>query len=169
MLNMNKTKVRISDKNTLRLLARDNLTKMTEEQKKEESNRVCEKLKIFLLENSPETLIAYMPLSSEININPLIYWYKNLGKNIVIIIQHPEKNEIPSLPINSVILIPGRAFTKDWKRIGRWSGYYDRLLEKNPNLCSIGICFRCQIFPDLPEDSWDRRVDKVVFSGNTLE
>lgn len=53
--------------------------------------------------------------------------------------------------------------------MGRGSGYYDKLLEKYKNIPTIGTCFVCQVFGDIPEESWDRRVDEVVFMGNTLE
>jgi len=62
------------------------------------------------------------------------------------------------------MLVPGRAFTKDGKRIGRGSGYYDKLLSKDPHLQTIGVCFNCQIFEDLPQDEWDQKMDEVVFA-----
>jgi 5-formyltetrahydrofolate cyclo-ligase len=65
--------------------------------------------------------------------------------------------------------VPGRAFTRDGRRIGRWSGYYDKLINQYPNSQTIGVCFRCQMFEKLPEDSWDKRMDEVVFPSINLE
>lgn len=59
-------------------------------------------------------------------------------------------------------VVPGVAFTIDGRRLGRGKGFYDRLL---PSLkChKIGLCFECQIVPDIPCDSWDVKMDEVIY------
>lgn len=72
----------------------------------------------------------------------------------------------PYTLFNSIDLaiIPGIAFTKDGKRMGRGRGYYDRLLPKLVNAYKIGLCFPFQLLEDIPTDSHDVRMDEVVTS-----
>ncbi|MFA6080199.1 MAG: 5-formyltetrahydrofolate cyclo-ligase [Candidatus Gracilibacteria bacterium] len=76
------------------------------------------------------------------------------------------KSDIEVTSSSSVILAPGRAFTLSGKRIGRGGGWYDRFLKEYPNFYTIGVCFDCQIFPELPQDEWDIVVNKVI-TGKT--
>lgn len=59
-------------------------------------------------------------------------------------------------------IIPARAYSMLGVRLGRGKGYYDRLL---PQLAcpKWGICYTCQLIPDLPSDKWDIPVDRVFF------
>ena len=58
-------------------------------------------------------------------------------------------------------IIPGRAFTPDGCRLGRGKGYYDRLLPLL-HCPTIGICFSFQILENIPIDTHDIKVDKVI-------
>ena len=77
---------------------------------------------------------------------------------------------------NILILVPGRAFTKEGDRIGRGKGYYDRFLSKEivgssptmtrlPNVTVAGVCFEFQVLPELPVDPNDIKMD-LIFSNN---
>ena len=80
----------------------------------------------------------------------------------------PEPNE--NLPaaldsaLKTLILVPGRAFTKDGDRLGRGKGYYDRFLEKKrlPNITVAGVCFDFQVLPELPTDPNDVKMDIIL-------
>ena len=62
-----------------------------------------------------------------------------------------------------LVVVPGLAFDRKNKRLGRGRGYYDRFLEKLArNKPSIGLAFDFQIIEDLPEDSHDIPVSKVI-------
>jgi 5-formyltetrahydrofolate cyclo-ligase len=60
-------------------------------------------------------------------------------------------------------LVPGTAFTKDGKRLGRGGGFYDRFLA-TPGFRArkIGVCFDLQLVPDMPLEPHDCCVDFVV-------
>lgn len=61
-----------------------------------------------------------------------------------------------------LILVPGRAFTKDGKRLGRGKGFYDIYLSQLPQIFDIkksGVCFSQQILPDLPTTPDDIMMD----------
>lgn len=63
-----------------------------------------------------------------------------------------------------VVLVPGLAFTEDGTRLGRGSGYYDKVLKKasGGNITTIGICRKSQVLGYLPIQPHDRKVDMVI-------
>ena len=67
----------------------------------------------------------------------------------------------------TLILVPGRAFTKEGDRLGRGKGYYDRFLSNGLLRCArndvvlAGICFDFQIKKSLPIDDRDIKMDLV--------
>ena len=71
---------------------------------------------------------------------------------------------IPDSALKTLILVPGRAFTKDGDRLGRGKGYYDRFLAKNrlPNITVAGVCFDFQVLPELPTDPNDVKMDIIL-------
>ena len=58
-------------------------------------------------------------------------------------------------------LVPGVAFTKDGKRLGRGKGFYDRLLQSN-RMYATGIGFSFRWLPGLPSDPWDAELTSRV-------
>ena len=67
-----------------------------------------------------------------------------------------------------LILVPGRAFTKNGSRIGRGKGFYDIYLAGLPLIFDIkksGVCFSEQLLPELPTTPDDVLMDNV-FSSN---
>ena len=82
--------------------------------------------------------------------------------------------------IPTLILVPGRAFTKEGDRLGRGKGYYDRFLGEHlgggpfeslrdhkfrlrdhENVTVAGVCFDFQIKKSLPVDDRDVKMDIV--------
>ena len=63
---------------------------------------------------------------------------------------------------NSLILVPGCAFTRDGLRMGYGGGYYDRYLQLYPKAITVGYAFEEQIYDAIPSEAHDRRLDFVV-------
>ena len=78
------------------------------------------------------------------------------------------------VPQQILILVPGRAFTKDGRRLGRGKGFYDiyfsRLTDATKNMTSSkdikksGVCFACQLVADIPTTPDDVLMDSVFRS-----
>ncbi|MDR1958345.1 MAG: 5-formyltetrahydrofolate cyclo-ligase [Planctomycetaceae bacterium] len=67
----------------------------------------------------------------------------------------------------SLILVPGIAFDRNGGRIGRGKGYYDRFLAKAPvSVPLVGLAFECQMFPEVPMEFFDKRLNAVVTEDN---
>jgi 5-formyltetrahydrofolate cyclo-ligase len=64
-----------------------------------------------------------------------------------------------------LVIVPGLAFDKRGRRLGRGKGYYDRFLKRLPaKAASIGLAFDFQILPLIPATATDVNVDKVIFA-----
>lgn len=81
-----------------------------------------------------------------------------------------EKNLIrpDSLPDGTLILVPGRAFTKEGCRLGRGKGFYDIWLSKIPQdkknrVHLAGVCFPQQIVESIPCDEHDIKMNSIVY------
>lgn len=62
-----------------------------------------------------------------------------------------------------LILVPGVAFDAEGGRTGHGKGYYDKLLENaRPDTPLVSLAFECQIFDQIPMQSHDIYMDKVV-------
>ncbi len=69
-----------------------------------------------------------------------------------------------------LILVPGVAFDAGGRRIGYGGGYYDRFL---PTVAATAVCvaaaYEAQVFPALPQDAFDHRVDYVVTEKRIID
>lgn len=79
----------------------------------------------------------------------------------------PSGDAIADLTPIQVIIVPGMAFDHDGRRMGHGGGFYDRFL---PHVAAIkiGICFECQLFPEIPVCEHDIPMDYVVTPSHTL-
>lgn len=56
-----------------------------------------------------------------------------------------------------LMIMPGVAFDEARHRIGFGGGYYDRYLERHPELFTMAIAFEDQVLPEIPADEHDIR------------
>lgn len=159
-----------------------------------ESFRICKEIcnsKEFL---NADTIFAFMPLKDEVSIGgviteaflknkkvavPLItdkngimtfHWIDQdtvMNEGSFGIYEPPENPVNPTfVQTNALLLIPGLAFSKDGKRLGRGKGFYDRFLAQYPDrFIKAGVCFSFQIMEDkdFPADENDMPVD-ILFN-----
>lgn len=59
-------------------------------------------------------------------------------------------------------LVPGMAFDREGRRLGRGRGYYDRLLPRIPYAYKLGVCFPFQLLPVLSSEPHDIPVNEVI-------
>jgi len=79
----------------------------------------------------------------------------------------PEEG-IPA-PLPDLILVPGLAFARDGRRLGRGGGYYDRWLATQRGIPTFGICFSCQLVETLPVEPHDIHVDAILTESGLRE
>jgi 5-formyltetrahydrofolate cyclo-ligase len=76
-------------------------------------------------------------------------------------IPEPDGPEFTNLESIEIILVPGVAFDRNNNRMGRGKAYYDRFLL-DLSAVKIGICFRFQLFDEIPVDENDIKMDMVI-------
>lgn len=102
-------------------------------------------LQLFLLENMDELAIGM---------------YKILEPK-------PELRELPEKCVDvrevDLIMVPGVAFDRRGARMGHGFGYYDKLLEHaRADTPLVALAFECQLFPEIPTQSHDIFMDKII-------
>ncbi|MBS0661053.1 MAG: 5-formyltetrahydrofolate cyclo-ligase [Verrucomicrobia bacterium] len=76
---------------------------------------------------------------------------------------NPERTEKCDPALLDLIVVPGLAFTAEGVRLGRGGGYFDRFLAQLPaRIALIGVAFRLQLRPTLPEEAHDHRMTRVL-------
>ena len=138
------------------------------------------------------TVMAYWPLSDEVDIRPLIYQLVQEGCTVLL----PRVIDATTMELRryvtsedlvegafhimeatgllyadyahiDVALVPGMAFDAAGHRLGRGKGYYDRFLStllpaSNDTILTIGVCFPFQRVATVPVDAHDISVDEVI-------
>lgn len=77
-------------------------------------------------------------------------------------IMEPKKN----LPIadekDAFFLMPGVAFDRTHHRVGYGGGFYDRYLERNPELFTVAVAYEIQMFDEVPFEEFDRKPEVII-------
>ena len=63
----------------------------------------------------------------------------------------------------NVVLVPGLAFDRTGRRLGKGLGYYDRFLSRiSGNTLFVGFAYSEQIVTEVPVDEWDAKMHMLV-------
>ncbi len=173
----------IPDKNSLRAHVRmqKKLLPMQVRQKEErEVWRAVESLLVFV---EARHVLLYHSLPDELSTRMLFERWHSMGKTLylpVVVgddlvvrsytpatmqqgaygIYEPQGSEVDEAEIE-LIVVPGVAFDAAGNRLGRGKGYYDRLLSRT-HAVKVGVCYNCQLLPNIPAFPHDCRMDYVV-------
>ena len=82
-------------------------------------------------------------------------------------IEEPKGDETYPVEEIEVIVVPGVAFDKKGRRLGRGKGFYDRLL-KDAKATKIGIGYDFQLVEDLPSEPHDVSMDIIITENTTI-
>lgn len=66
----------------------------------------------------------------------------------------------------AMMVMPGVAFDVNCNRVGYGGGFYDRFLEKHPEVCRVAVGFSFQILPEVPTEPTDIRPQVIVTEAN---
>ena len=174
-------------KSAIRQILRERKDAMRPEERLIKSQAICGHLMTLIRDN--ETVMAYTSKEKEVNTTPVLLHLLRRGNPLVVPIivkedvslrlsylkdldvlvpstfgvPEPIGSEIPARGEDvDTILLPMLGFDRTGGRIGYGAGYYDRFLEKNPDLRKIGLAFACQEMLSLPLDDTDVRMDHII-------
>jgi len=177
------------EKEIFRTAIIERLNRMSPKDKEGESRSLCKRA----LEQLPQeatSICAFYPMYSEVQIKDLLEEIIKRGHQLYLpcfenklvfrktldlaslvpgkVMRIPEPSNGPILKDEAaaIVIVPGLAFTKDGKRMGRGNGGYDiwiRAKKKvSPNSTYWAVCYECQVVPELPMEEHDEKVDRVI-------
>lgn len=173
------------NKTDLRKQIRHALRGMSKEQCVNESQNIWSQLECDPIFEKAGTILLYWSLENEVETRPFIekwsIWKKILlpvviGDMLVLReyestalmregaygILEPQGREWENYDNIDLCIVPGVGFDKEGHRMGHGKGYYDRLLSRL-HTTTYGICFSTQLVDNIPTDTWDIGVDKVIY------
>ena len=177
------------DKKELRQFIRNKKRQYSSSQLEELSLSVLSRLNGNEHLQRAETILMYYSLSDEVNTHAYIDQLLTEGKKILlpevidgenmVIREYTGKHDLKEgafhimEPIGSLFpeeryqeldlaIIPGMAFDENHNRLGRGKGYYDRFLQKIPQVYKIGICFPFQLVGKIPTEETDIKMDAMI-------
>jgi 5-formyltetrahydrofolate cyclo-ligase len=72
-----------------------------------------------------------------------------------------EPSQTAHLVAPDLLVVPGLAFTKSGKRLGRGKGHYDRYISQHP-VRTISLAFSWTLLDELPTEPHDIKIDRVI-------
>ncbi len=163
--------------------------------KEEDRERKSRIIKNKLLKSSvfkkAKVIMYYLSFGGEVNTQEMIKAAKKLGKIVSVpicennriikpcILTHraalkkwpygvcePAAKQLISIKDLDLVIVPGLAFDKKGRRLGRGKGCYDYFLKKIPKKVStIGLAYDFQILPVIPTTKTDISVNRVIFAS----
>lgn len=152
-------------------------------QRPHSSAGITERLEDLVALLNPKLIASFQPLSDEPDIASFnksvspqsIVFPRIVGDDLVFAagdlaagslgIMEPQGDEA-RLP--DLILVPALAVDHEGNRLGRGKGFYDRTLIRFPNAKTYAVVFDPEVFPSLPIDSWDAKVNGFVTPSRTV-
>lgn len=154
--------------------------------KKEYDTWICNELEKMIRDKACNTVHAYIPFGTEIDISPLIK--KMLDLKITVVCpktlpkrklenrilhslddieigimgtMHPAQADVFEGKIDLVI-VPGLAYDRKNYRLGYGGGYYDNFLITQPGAFKVGIFYPVQQVDVVPVEAHDISLDSIL-------
>lgn len=174
---------------------RSKILLLLKNQKEEDRDRKSKLIKRKLLRTKvfkkAKNVMFYVAFGGEVETNEMIKEAKKLGKIVTVPIgtnnraslrpcildEHAKLRKGPYgvyEPVSKcflreinldLVIVPGLAFDKKGRRLGRGKGCYDRFLNSlSGKTASIGLAFDFQILPKVPTATHDVNVSRVLYA-----
>jgi len=174
-------------------LMRSKILSRLKTQKEEDRDRKSRAIKTKLFRTKvfkkAKNVMFYIALKTEVNTEEMIKEAKKIGKNVTVPVcagnratlrpailednarlkkgpygvAEPETQRYIRLEDIDLVIVPGLAFDKKGRRLGRGKGCYDRFLKRlSKDTPAIGLAFDFQILPNVPSSPHDVNIRKVI-------
>jgi 5-formyltetrahydrofolate cyclo-ligase len=181
-------------KKAQRSIVRARLAKLTPEEKTAASAAIATRLRALPEWEACATVALFAPLSSEPDPGwpsakrvalprllfdpPGIELREAAQSNHLITVRTPQGWDLREPGPNALlvapddihlVLVPGIAFDRTGRRLGRGGGWYDRLLARLPaSACRVGVFFGNQELAEVEAESHDHGLDLIVTEFETI-
>jgi 5-formyltetrahydrofolate cyclo-ligase len=180
------------EKKKLRELVKGKFEALTKCERERMSQLICSRAFELLKSIGAKTVMLYAPMDDEVDVEPLIEELLRSGVKVCLPkvdranrkliprligslcdrhitvgaygIREPT-DDCPQVDLSEIgaVIVPGRAFDRACRRVGRGGGYYDRFLKSLPqDALKVGVAFEFQIFDEVPTTEEDVAVDCVI-------
>lgn len=186
------------DKKALRKAMMERRKNIPQEERKEKSNRIKERLFSLELFKKANFIFTFISTEEEVDTHEIIKESINMGKRIGVPITlskekrmmvseiqdfaseleigyynilTPKKEYIREVDPEEIdmVLVPGLIFREDGYRIGYGGGYYDRFLGGIDSVIKIGLCYEMQLSEDIPIDTYDIPVNYIITEERLID
>lgn len=184
------------DKQTMRLAFKARRQAMSEAECNERAKSLCEWIMSSEAYQKAQTIMAYLAMPKEANLDSLIEQALAAGKKVYVpvCISKTEmvaaelisldavsvgvlRIRIPQEPYNCIaptdldlILVPGVAFDIAGGRMGMGAGYYDRFLAEVATERCVGVAWDIQVVSEsIPMDVHDKRLGALITDARSLQ
>lgn len=170
-------------KSEMRALISQKRRILTEEEVNRLSQDILRQVEELPEWRSAKTVLVYYPVQGEVNTRPLLEAWKDT-KTMLLPVAHRRTMEMrqyvgrkdlkkgrfgipePQTPAYTgsvdLIIVPGVAFDRQRRRLGRGGGYYDRFLKQYKHIPHVAVAYDFQIVKEVPVTWFDRRVTCIV-------
>lgn len=183
-----------AEKQACRKLVKQSIAALDNPTRAAYSARACENAARLPAFKRAGILLAYKPIKGECSPDALVDLARRSGKRVAFPlcledhrlalyiaeseedftggaygISEPDPKRCRSITAGEIdfAVIPGIAFDTDCNRLGRGAGYYDRLLNGFRGV-KAGFAYQCQIFPSVPAQEHDVKMDFVVTNNGII-
>lgn len=163
---------------------------MTEDEVRDGSRRIVEQIERMQCWKEARSVLVYYPMNNEVDLRGLVSRYHEqkqfllpatLSGHLIEVREYVKGEPLkkgrfgipePQTPAWNkdidLVLVPGVAFDKDLRRLGRGGGYYDRFLKRMRIKMKIGVCYDFQLHDKLPHAIFDQVMNRVVTPSQTI-
>jgi len=178
-----------SEKYIIRKTVKAEKAEMSEELKNSQAEKVFSKIEKMPEFLAAQTILMYWSMSDELSTHAFIRkWSKHKTILLPVVKGHhltikifsteSELNESEFKVMEptqkedylrkiELAIIPGVAFDRRKRRLGRGKGYYDRFL-KHKGVMKWGVGFDCQLYEIIPSAAFDVTMDRIITPEVTL-
>lgn len=182
----------------LRAMVRGRLRALTGTERARLSGAACDHALGWEPLHEAACVLAYAPMPSEVNIEPLIE--SLLARGVTVCIPRVDwdagsiapvpitdmradldtvergvrrpRERLPAIGLDQVqaVVVPAVAFDLAGGRLGRGGGFYDRVLgsRARPGV-ALGVGFEAQVVDEIPMEGHDQRVDALATPARLIE
>ena len=180
-------------KQSVREKMRHLLRELSEEERNKQATVACARLQSLPEWKRAKNILAYLPLPEEFPLRPLLQAARSQDRQVFLPriiddstlrflcwnslelaeletgtykLQAPKETSSawnPAEWVQSLLIVPGLAFTPNGMRLGRGGGFYDRFLSEHSDLPTAALCFNLQLQQQLPYSDHDRFVQRIIY------
>ena len=74
-----------------------------------------------------------------------------------------------AFPKDTILFVPGCAFDERGGRMGYGGGFYDRFMEKYPEVMRVALAYEEQFVTEVPREAHDKAVDVIVTEARIVQ